>query len=209
MHNIGYKSALVRRACRYSDARPPRKTDGIPPESESPPRMRGKVGSGPIQSEAPLQGKKRQLHYPLSRLLHQKYASVLLLSMARHKFVKAPKSCLLFCVKTPRLPVAETGAVIIFYWALCSQRLTQLLAGVLDSSLRSSQTCDRHTEGRAADVVQANIVAELDAGGIAAVLAADAQTQIGAGLAAIVAAVWLSPTPRSQQCRPALSSRQL
>ena len=51
-----------------------------------------------------------------------------------------------------------------------------LLAGVLDSSLRSSQTCDRHTEGRAADVVQANIVAELDAGGIAAVLAADAQT---------------------------------
>ena len=46
-----------------------------------------------------------------------------------------------------------------------------LLAGVLDSSLRSSQTCDRHTEGRAADVVQANIVAELDAGGIAAVLA--------------------------------------
>ena len=42
MHNFGYKSALARRACRYSDARPPRKTDGIPPESESPPRMRGK-----------------------------------------------------------------------------------------------------------------------------------------------------------------------
>ena len=107
MHNFGYKSALARRACRYSDARPPRKTDGILLESELPPRMRGKVGSGPIQSEAPLQDKKRQLHYPLSRLLHQKYASVLLLSMARHKFVKAPKSCLLFCAKTPRLPVAE------------------------------------------------------------------------------------------------------
>lgn len=107
MHSIGYKSALARRACRYSDAQPPRKTDGVPPESEILPRMRGKVGSGPIQSEAPLQGKKRQLHYPLSRLLHQKYASVLLLSMARHKFVKAPKSCLLFCAKTPRLPVAE------------------------------------------------------------------------------------------------------
>ena len=43
MHNTGYKSALARRACRYSDARPPRKTDGIPPESESPPHMRGKI----------------------------------------------------------------------------------------------------------------------------------------------------------------------
>ena len=42
MHNAGYKSALARRACRYSDAQPPRKTDGIPPESEIPPHMRGK-----------------------------------------------------------------------------------------------------------------------------------------------------------------------
>ena len=51
------------------------------------------------------------------------------------------------------------------------QALTQLLAGVLDSSLSSSQTCDRHTEGRAADVVQADVVAELHARGVAAVLA--------------------------------------
>ena len=43
MHDTGYKSALARRACRYSDARPPRKTDGVLPESEIPPRMRGKV----------------------------------------------------------------------------------------------------------------------------------------------------------------------
>ena len=50
---------------------------------------------------------------------------------------------------------------------MLSQALTRLLAGVLDSSLSGSQTCDRHTERRAADVVQANIVAELDAGGIA------------------------------------------
>ena len=42
MHNAGYKSALARRACRYSDARPPRKTDGVPLESELPPHMRGK-----------------------------------------------------------------------------------------------------------------------------------------------------------------------
>ena len=67
-----------------------------------------------------------------------------------------------------------------------SQALTPLLAGVLDRSLSSSQTCNGHTEGRAADVVQTNIVAELHARGVAAVLAADAQTQIGTGLAAVV-----------------------
>ena len=42
MHNTGYKSALARRVCRYSDARPPRKADGVLLESELPPRMRGK-----------------------------------------------------------------------------------------------------------------------------------------------------------------------
>ena len=63
---------------------------------------------------------------------------------------------------------------------------TILLSGIFDSSLSGSQTCDRHTERRAADVVQANIVAELDAGGIAAVLAADTQAQVGTGLTAIV-----------------------
>ena len=43
MHNISCKSALARRVCRYSDARPPRKTDGVLLESEIPPRMRGKA----------------------------------------------------------------------------------------------------------------------------------------------------------------------
>ena len=43
MHNSGYKSTLARRVCRYSDARPPRKTDGVLLESEIPPRMRGKI----------------------------------------------------------------------------------------------------------------------------------------------------------------------
>ena len=42
MHDTSYKSALARRACRYSDARPPRKTDGVLLESEIPPHMRGK-----------------------------------------------------------------------------------------------------------------------------------------------------------------------
>lgn len=48
MHNFGYKSALARWACRYSDARPPRKTDGVLLESELPPRMRGKAYEGSI-----------------------------------------------------------------------------------------------------------------------------------------------------------------
>ena len=61
-----------------------------------------------------------------------------------------------------------------------------LLAGVLDSSLRSGEAGNGHTEGRAADVVQTDVVAELNARGIAAVLTADAQAQIGAGLTAIV-----------------------
>ena len=42
MHDTSYKSALARRACRYSDARPPRKTDGVLLESEIPLHMRGK-----------------------------------------------------------------------------------------------------------------------------------------------------------------------
>ena len=45
MHNSGYKSALARRACRYSDTRPPRKADGVLLESEIPPHMQGKVGT--------------------------------------------------------------------------------------------------------------------------------------------------------------------
>ena len=58
------------------------------------------------------------------------------------------------------------------------------LARVLDSGLSSSQTGDGHTEGRAGHVVQANTVAELDGGGIAAVLTADTQLQVGASAAA-------------------------
>ena len=48
MHDAGYKSALARRVCRYSDARPPRKTDGVLLESELPPHMRGKGVAGGI-----------------------------------------------------------------------------------------------------------------------------------------------------------------
>ena len=46
------------------------------------------------------------------------------------------------------------------------------------------QTSDRHTERRAGNIVQANLVAEHDRGRIAAVLAADAELDVRAGLLA-------------------------
>ena len=55
----------------------------------------------------------------------------------------------------------------------------------LDGCLCSSKAGDGNTVGRAGDVVQTNIVAELNAGGVAAVLAADAQTQVRVGGAAV------------------------
>ena len=58
--------------------------------------------------------------------------------------------------------------------------------GCFNSSLCSSQTGDRHTEGRAGNVGQADVVAELHGGGVAAMLAADAQLDVGAGLLAQV-----------------------
>src|SRR5699024_3939160 len=60
-----------------------------------------------------------------------------------------------------------------------------LFPRIFERSLRGGQTGDGHTEGRAADVVQADVVAELDRRGVAAVLAADAQTQVGTGGAAV------------------------
>ena len=53
---------------------------------------------------------------------------------------------------------------------------------MFDSGLGGSQTGDRHAVGGAGHVVQANLVAELHGGGVAAVLAADTQVDVGAGL---------------------------
>ena len=52
-------------------------------------------------------------------------------------------------------------------------------SGIFYSCLGSRQTGDGHAEGGAGHIVQPGAVAELHAGGIAAVLAADAQVQIG------------------------------
>ena len=51
----------------------------------------------------------------------------------------------------------------------------------LDCSLSSSQTSNGNTEGRAGNVVQADLVAELNGHGVAAVLTADTVVQLVAG----------------------------
>ena len=55
-----------------------------------------------------------------------------------------------------------------------------LLFLLCDLCLRGRESRDRYTEGRAGDVVQANLVAELDARRIAAVFAADAKLDVRA-----------------------------
>ena len=61
------------------------------------------------------------------------------------------------------------------------------MALIADGSLGGGEAGDGHTEGRAGHIVQTHLVAELHGGGIAAVLAADAQMQLGAGGAAHLA----------------------
>src|SRR5262245_51503430 len=53
-----------------------------------------------------------------------------------------------------------------------------------ECGLRRGEPRDRHAVGRAGDVVEADVVAEGDGGGIATVLAADADLELRAGLAA-------------------------
>src|SRR5215470_10915883 len=53
-----------------------------------------------------------------------------------------------------------------------------------DRRLRRRKPGDRHAVGRAGDVVEPDLLAELDRGGVAAMLAADAELQLLAGAAA-------------------------
>ena len=57
----------------------------------------------------------------------------------------------------------------------------KLIPAILDGSLSSSQTSNGNAEGRAGNVVQADLVAELDGHGVAAVLTADTVVQSLAG----------------------------
>src|SRR5579871_3330665 len=65
-----------------------------------------------------------------------------------------------------------------------SLRLSPVLSGCLEGRLRRRQPRDRQPVGGAGDVVEANLVAELDRRRVAAVLAADADLQLGLLLAA-------------------------
>ena len=51
-------------------------------------------------------------------------------------------------------------------------------------SLRGSEAGDGHAERAAGDIVQADLMAELDGGGVAAMLAADAELEVRTGLSA-------------------------
>ena len=55
---------------------------------------------------------------------------------------------------------------------------------IANRSLSGGEAGDGYAERAAGHVVQTDLVAELDGGRIAAVLAADAEVQVGAGLAA-------------------------
>src|ERR1019366_361755 len=55
--------------------------------------------------------------------------------------------------------------------------------GLAECGLRRGQPRDRHAVGRAGDVIQSDLVAERDGGGIAAMLAANADLETRAGLA--------------------------
>ena len=62
--------------------------------------------------------------------------------------------------------------------------------------LRRRQPGDRHAERRAAHVVQADLVAEHHAGGVAAVFAADADLELACDAAALLDAhLHQAPTP--------------
>ena len=67
------------------------------------------------------------------------------------------------------------------------QALPYLLLLVLNGSLRGGEAGDGDTERGAGHIVQTHAVAELHAGGVAAVLAADAEVQVRARRAAELA----------------------
>src|SRR5450830_43169 len=86
-----------------------------------------------------------------------------------------------------RSPRPSASVAAIAPPSLATRRLRLLLelefAALFDGCLRRGEPCDRDAERRAAHVVHAGAVAELDALGIAAVLAADAHLEVGPGAA--------------------------
>ena len=87
------------------------------------------------------------------------------------------------CPQAPKLPSSFSRKRVEKRPAT-GRALGVSLLRVLDGGLCGGQTGDGDTEGRAGHVVETHLVAEGHAGGIAAVLAADAQVQLGIGAAA-------------------------
>src|SRR5665647_2110090 len=87
-----------------------------------------------------------------------------------------------------RSPRPSASVAAISPPSLATRRPRLLLelefAALFDGCLRRGKPCHRDAERRAAHVVHAGAVAELDALGIAAVLAADAHLEVGPGAAA-------------------------
>ena len=72
----------------------------------------------------------------LFRLLFQRYASALLLSMTLRQFIKATKKRFLFCIKNrPGFHCGNRGgSFALFVLFVSVQALTRSLAGILDGS---------------------------------------------------------------------------
>src|SRR3954471_22984809 len=83
-----------------------------------------------------------------------------------------------------RNPYSQAGVMNSGTGARTIQSGSGLARRILaERGLRRRQPCDRHAERRARDIVERERVAEGHRGGIAAVLAADADLELGARLA--------------------------
>ena len=88
----------------------------------------------------------------------------------------------------------------------CSESVHDLERRSASGRAAGLQPRDRHPERRAGDVVQADRVEEVDRGGVAAVLAADAELEVGVDLAAGLAGA-SGPGRRRPRCRATRTAR--
>ena len=90
----------------------------------------------------------------------------------------------MICSWTKRRAPAEADALchwpLAFYLLVCDVPVC-----FFDGCLGCREACREQAEGRAGDVVEADLVAELDGLRIAAVLAADADLEVGARVASL------------------------
>src|SRR3954471_9725805 len=83
-----------------------------------------------------------------------------------------------------RNPYSQAGVMNSGTGARTIQSGSGLACRILaERGLRRGQPCDRHAERRARDIVERELMTEGHRGGIAAVLAANSDLELGAGLA--------------------------